>query len=166
MTVKNLEDLFVEQLKDIYYAEQKIHKSLPDMIAKANSAKLKKAFETHREETAEQIKKIEEVMKSLKLPLKGEKCDAIEGLMKEAEGLMKDVKDPEALDAALILAAQKVEHYEIATYGCLCAFGRRLGFDKQAGILHTILEQEKKTDLGLTALAEGPDAINQKALAA
>lgn len=166
MSVKNLEELFIEQLKDIYYAEKVIYKSLPDMIKAVKDAKLKKAFEKHREETAWQITQIEEVMTSLDLPLKGKKCDAIDGLIKEAEGIMEDVKDPEALDAALILAAQKVEHYEIATYGCLCAFGRRVGFDEQAEKLHKILEQEKKTDLDLTGLAEGPNAINERAAAA
>ncbi len=165
MKIENLENLFEAQLHDVYYAEKQITKALPKMAKKATSPKLKQGFEKHLEETEDQIAKLEKVMKSLNIKIKGEKCEAIEGLLKEGEELMKDAKDDETRDAALICAAQKVEHYEIATYGCLCAFAKRLGYNDEAKILHSILEQERKTDETLTKLAEGPANINKKAAA-
>lgn len=166
MKMKTLEDLFTEQLHDIYYAENKLTKALPKMAQKSIDPSLQKAFETHFEETKKQIYTLEAVMKSLGLVVKGEKCEAIDGLLKEADELMADTKDTEVLDAALILAAQKVEHYEIATYGCLCAFANRLGHTEAAEELHSILEQERKTDNVLTRLAETSPGINERANAA
>lgn len=163
MEINSLEDLFIEQLYDMYYAENKLTKALPKMAKKANDAKLKKAFETHLEETKDQIVKIENIMRSLDIKIKGEKCEAIEGLLKEADELMSNIKEPEALDAGLILAAQKIEHYEIATYGCLCAFANRLGYKAVGKILHSILEQERKTDSALTNLAEISPCLNELA---
>ena len=166
MKIETLEDLFVAQLHDIYYAENKLLKAIPKMAKSASDPMLKMAFEKHLDETKGQIEKLEQVMKSLDIKVKGEKCEAIEGLVKEAEELISDVKDSEAIDACLILAAQKVEHYEIATYGCLCAFANRLGFMEEAEILHSILEQERKTDVALTALAEKSPGLNERANAA
>lgn len=163
MKIETLEDLFCEQLKDMYYAENKLVKALVEMAEKATDPKLQQAFEKHHDETRDQIAKLESVFQSLDMEAEGEKCEAIEGLLKEAKELMKDAKDPEALDAALILAAQKVEHYEIATYGCLCAFANRLGHGEQARTLHSILEQERSTDEALTRLAEVSPSINEKA---
>lgn len=153
-SVHTLEDLFEAQLHDIYYAEQKLTKALPKMAEKATNAKLEAAFTKHLRETEDQIRKLEQVMKSLDITVKAEKCDAIEGIVKEAEHMMKEAKDPEVLDAALIAAAQKVEHYEIATYGTLCTFAKQLGYTAEGKILHSILEQEKATDEALSGLAE------------
>ncbi|HRQ60071.1 MAG TPA: ferritin-like domain-containing protein [Alphaproteobacteria bacterium] len=166
MKLTNLNDLFVEQLRDIYYAEKQLVKALPKMAKHATDPKLKKAIEGHLSETEGQVSKLETVMESLDLPVKGEKCEAIVGLIKEAEELMSSAKDSETLDAAIILAGQKVEHYEIATYGCLCAFANRLGYEQQAEILHSILEEERGADEKLTMLAEKSPGINERAKAA
>lgn len=165
MSIENLNDLFVAQLRDIYYAENKILDLLKKMSKNAKDSALQKTFEKDISATENQINVLEDVMTSLDLKVKGEKCDAIEGLIKEAEGVIKDVKEDEAMDASLILAIQKVKHYEIATYGCLCAFGNRLGYEIQAQKMHKVLEQQKKSDVELTTLAEGPKALNKKAMA-
>ncbi|HRC26829.1 MAG TPA: DUF892 family protein [Alphaproteobacteria bacterium] len=164
-SIKNLNDLFVGQLRDIYYAEKKILSVIKTMSKKCKDTNLQKAFEKDISDTENQINVLEEVMTSLDLQVKGEKCEAIEGLVKEAEELIKDVEDPEAMDASLILAIQKIKHYEIATYGCLCAFGNRLGYEIQSQKMHKVLEQQKKSDVELTRLAEGPTALNKKAMA-
>jgi ferritin-like metal-binding protein YciE len=166
MKITTFQDLFTEQLRDMYYAENRLIKALPKMAEAASDPKLRQAFEKHLGETKDQVLKLETVMKSLGHEVGGEKCEAIEGLVKEAEELMAHTKDPETRDAALILAAQKVEHYEIATYGCLCAFANRLGHTAEAEILHSILEQERRTDQTLTDLAERSPGINERAQAA
>ncbi len=153
--IKTLEDLFEEQLHDIYFAEGKLQKALPKMAKKANDPALSAAFLKHEKETGDQIAKLERVMESLDIKVKGTKCPAILGIIEEAEELMKDAADSETLDAALIAAGQKAEHYEIATYGTLCNFAKRLGYTSEAKILHSILEQEKSTDEKLTELADG-----------
>ena len=165
MSVKTLDDLFKAQLKDIYYAENQLfNKGLPEMAQAATDEDLANAFETHQDETGEQIAKLEQVFELLDMKAAGEKCEAIEGLLKEAKEIIKDTKDDEVINAALIAAAQKVEHYEIATYGSLCAFAKRLGYDEAATLLHEILEQEKETDEKLTDLAE--TGVNDMAAAA
>ncbi len=165
MSVKTLDDLFKAQLKDIYYAENQLfNKGLPEMAQAATDEDLANAFETHQDETGEQIAKLEQVFELLDMKPAGEKCEAIEGLLKEAKEIIKDTKDDEVINAALIAAAQKVEHYEIATYGSLCAFAKRLGYDEAATPLHEILEQEKETDEKLTDLAE--TGVNDMAAAA
>ncbi len=165
MSVKTLDDLFKAQLKDIYYAENQLfNKGLPEMAQAATDEDLANAFETHQDETGEQIAKLEQVFELLDMKPAGEKCEAIEGLLKEAKEIIKDTKDDEVINAALIAAAQKVEHYEIATYGSLCAFAKRLGYDEAATLLHEILEQEKETDEKLTDLAE--TGVNDMAAAA
>lgn len=165
MSVKTLDDLFKAQLKDIYYAENKLfNKGLPEMAQEATDDDLVEAFETHREETGDQIAKLEKVFTLLDMKAESEKCEAIEGLIKEAKEIIKETEDEETINAALIMAAQKVEHYEISTYGCLCAFAKRLGYDEAAKLLHEILEQEKATDEKLTSLAES--GINDMAAAA
>lgn len=166
MTIKTLDDLFKEQLKDIYYAENQLfNKGLPEMAEEATDEDLSQAFMNHREETKDQINKLENVFSQLGMKVQGEKCDAIEGLIKEAKSIIKDTKDDETINAALIVAAQKIEHYEIATYGCLCAFAERLGYKEEGKILHQILEQEKATDEKLTDLALN-GGINEMADAA
>lgn len=159
--VQNLQELFEAQLKDIYYAENKILKALPKMQKKASNAKLAAAFKKHETETVTQIEKLERVMTSLGMKVKGEKCDAIEGIIKEAEGIMKECANEAVCDAAMIAAAQKVEHYEIATYGTLVCYATGLGHKSEAKLLQSILDQERKTDEALTTLAE--NGINDMA---
>jgi len=166
MKIESLHDLFVEQLRDMHYAESKTESFLPRMAASATDPQLRKAFETHLRETGDQLKKIERVMAMLGLKARGEKCEAIDGILKETENLISHAKNDLVLDAVLIAAAQKVEHYEIATYGTLCAFANRLGYKEEAKLLHEILEQEKKTDLALTRLAEQDPVVNARATAA
>ena len=161
MSIKNTEDLFKHLLQDMYYAENRITKALPKMAKKASNPDLKKGFETHLEETKDQISKLEEVFEMLDYKKEKEKCEAIEGLLKEGEDLMKEAEDGAAMDSALIAAAQKVEHYEIASYGTLCNLAKILGFDDAASQLHEILEQEKETDEKLTGMA---DSIEEEAL--
>ena len=152
---KSLEDLFEEQLHDIYFAEGKILKGLSKMIKKAPDAKSEAAFEKHYEETETQIEKLEQVMKSLDIKVKGKKCPAILGILEEAEELMSDFEGEDSvLSAAMIAAAQKVEHYEIATYGTLVQWATDLGYKSQAKLLQSILDEEKKTDVALTKLAQ------------
>ncbi len=162
--VETLEDLFQAQLKDIYYAENKILKALPKMQKKASNAKLAAAFKKHEAETVTQVEKLERVMTSLGMKVKGEKCDAIEGIIKEAEHMMKECDNPSVRDAAMIAAAQKVEHYEMATYGSLVSYAMLLGHRSEAKLLQSILDQETKTDASLTMLAEG--GINEVAATA
>ena len=131
------------------------------MAKKSTNKKLEAAFLKHERETHDQIAKLEKVMNNLGIKIKGVKCEAILGIVKEAEEMIKEAKEPEVRDAALIAAAQKAEHYEIASYGSLCNFATRLGHDTEAKLLHSILEQEKKTDAALTDLAEA--GINDQA---
>ena len=161
---KTLDDLFEEQLHDIYFAEGKLHKALAKMAKKAPDAKLAAAFEKHQIETEDQIAKLEQVMESLDIKVKGKKCPAILGIIEEAEEIMSDFKgEDEVLAAAMIAAGQKAEHYEIASYGTLVTWATELGYKKQAQILQSILDQEKKTDSALTKLAEsGINASAQK----
>ncbi len=160
--VHTLEDLFTDQIQDIYFAEQKLAKELPKMAKKATNPELAKGFLKHEKETHDQIAKLERVMTSIGIKVKGKKCPAILGIIEEAHELIKESKDPEVRDAALIAAGQKAEHYEIASYGTLCNFAKRLGYTTEAGILHSILEQEKMTDEALTKLANSGinDAAN------
>jgi ferritin-like metal-binding protein YciE len=159
--VKTLENLFEAQLHDIYFAENKLVKALPKMAKKATDKKLEAAFLKHERETKDQIAKLERVMNNLGIKVKGVKCEAILGIIKEADEMIKESKDPEVRDAALIAAGQKAEHYEIATYGSLCTFAQKLGHPAEAKILHSILEQETRTDEALTELAES--GINERA---
>jgi ferritin-like metal-binding protein YciE len=159
---KTLEDLFVDQIQDVYFAEGKLHKALGKMAKKCPNPKLAAAFQKHQEETATQIEKLEQVMTSLDIKVKGKKCPAILGIIEEAEEIMSDFKGEDAvLCAGMIAAGQKAEHYEIATYGTLCQWATDLGYKTQAKLLHSILEQEKKTDIALTQLAES--GINESA---
>ena len=154
MTVKTMDDLFAETLKDIYYAEKHILKALPGMVKKASSEKLKRALEDHRQETEGQIDRIEQVFKLLDMPARGKKCEAIEGILAEAKEHMEDIKDPEVLDAGMIGSAQAVEHYEITRYGTLMAWAKQLGRSDCASVLARNLEEEEATDEKLSRLAE------------
>ncbi|WP_315918313.1 ferritin-like domain-containing protein [Mesorhizobium sp. SP-1A] len=150
--MKTLADIFEHTLQDVYYAENAITKALPKVAKAAKDANLKKAAEDHLQETKDQIAKLDKVFKSIGKTPKGEKCDAIEGLIKEADGLMEEASGT-ALDAGLLAACQAVEHYEIARYGSLREWAKDLGHDEAHKILSEILDQEKATNNKLTNLA-------------
>ena len=152
--IATLQDLYVHQLQDIYYAEQQITKALPKMIEKATDPQLKQGFETHLRETEGQIERLKRVFSLEGLEEKGVTCPAIDGIIKEANETAGDVADKAVLDAALTAAAQAVEHYEITRYGTLIAWAKQLGRSECAAILAETLAEEKATDEKLTQLAE------------
>lgn len=160
--IVSMEDLFQHTLEDIYYAENQIQKALPDMIAKATDPELKRGFKKHLVETKGHVKRLEQVFKKLKQKPKGTKCPAIEGIIDEANEIAGEVDDKMVLNAALIGAAQAVEHYEITRYGTLIAWARTLGRADVAKLLDANLKQEKATDKKLTGIAK--KKINRKAL--
>ncbi len=161
-SVITLEDLFLDMLKDIYYAEKKILKSLPKMAKKiGKNSDLAKAFLTHEEQTEGQIERLEQVFKIIDEKPKGKKCHAIEGILEEGEELMKEVKCNATLQAGLLAGGQAVEHYEMARYGTLVEWAKLLGHDDAAELLEETLDEEKKTDELLTEMAE--KKINQAA---
>lgn len=145
--------LFEDELRDIYWAEKALAKALPKMAKKATSPELKEAVETHLAETEVHVTRCEEIFKLLGKEPRGKKCEAMEGLLNEAESIMEDTEEGVMRDAGIISAAQKVEHYEIASYGTLRTFAETIGLDKAVDILETTLNEEKKTDVLLTELA-------------
>jgi ferritin-like metal-binding protein YciE len=153
MAMKTLEDLFVHFLRDIYYAEKQILKTLPKMARKADSEQLRDAFEQHREETEGQIESLEKVFEMLELKPRGVTCEAINGILEEGKEIMSEAETPDTLDAGMIAAAQAVEHYEITRYGTLIAWGEQLGKKDAVKLLKEILQQEVATDKKLTDLA-------------
>jgi len=159
--IKSLDDLFVHTLQDIYYAEKQIEKSLPDMIEKATNTELTNGFKKHLEETKGQIQRLEEVFRMHGHEPKGVDCPAIDGILEEAEEIAGDIADKQTLDAALIAAAQAVEHYEITRYGTLIAWAKELGRPDCASVLQKNLDEEKTTDEKLTKMATA--RINKKA---
>ncbi len=159
--IKSMDDLFLHVLQDIYYAEKQIVKALPDMIEKATNRELSAAFRSHLSETEKQVKRLEQAFELIGETPKGAKCPAIDGIIKEANEIAGEVADKQVLDAALIAAAQAVEHYEITRYGTLMAWAGELGKDAVAKLLNTTLNEEKATDKKLTALAE--KKVNLKA---
>ena len=161
---KDLHDLFLDQLKDMYFAEKQILKALPRMAKAATSDKLRAAFEKHHDETEDQIERLEQVFDLIDKPAKGKTCDAIVGLLEEGKEIMDEYKGTEALDAGLLAAAQAVEHYEMARYGTMKAWAVRLGMKDAVKLIDETLQQERKTDKDLTALAEA--GVNSEALAA
>lgn len=154
MAEKTLNDLFHETLRDIYYAERKILKALPKMARSARSEKLKNAFEKHRDETEGHIERLQQVFEIIGKNPRGKTCQAIEGIVEEAEEIMEEFKGAPALDAGLLAAAQAVEHYEISRYGTLCTWARELGMKDAASLLEKTLSEESKTDEALTKIAE------------
>ena len=154
MHMENLQDLLKEDLKDVYHAENQIVKALPKMIKTATNGELKRAMETHLAETKEQVNRLEQVMEMLGMPVRGKACKAMQGIIEEGKEVMSEDADDDVMDAALIGAAQKVEHYEIATYGTLCTYAELLGLKEAKRLLGQTLEEEKKTDKLLTDLAE------------
>jgi len=151
---KTLDVLFHETLKDIYFAERKILTALPKMAAAAQSEQLKAAFEKHESETEEQVRRLEQVFDLIGQPAKGKTCEAINGIVKEGQEIIKEFKGSEALDAGLLAAAQAVEHYEISRYGTLKSWAGQLGLEKAVPLLDRTLQEEKKTDEALSRLAE------------
>ncbi|MFS8039161.1 ferritin-like domain-containing protein [Xanthobacter sp. AM11] len=152
--IQSMDDLFVHTLRDIYYAEKRILKALPDMIGKASSDSLRQAFETHLKETEGHVTRLEEVFRMHGAQAKTVTCPAIDGIIEEAQEIAGEVADAEVMDAALAAAAQAVEHYEITRYGTLIAWAKRLGRNDCAGVLQRTLEEEKAADAKLTALAQ------------
>lgn len=162
--LNSLEDLFVMELGDLYNAEKRIVNALPKMADAANSPQLKQAFNEHLQQTRQQMSRLEQCFEKLGRPVEGETCDAMEGLIAEGEEIIAATGDPNVKDAALISAAQRVEHYEIAGYGTARTFAEHLGHSDVAGLLQTTLNEEGETDKKLTRLAE--QSINVKAVSA
>jgi|SRR5437899_5685119 len=158
--MKDLNELFLEELADIYDAEKQLIKALPKMAEQAHAPELQSAFEDHLEQTQEHVKRIEEVFELFDQKAKSKKCEAMTGLIEEAQDIMKEQATPPVMDAALIAAAQKVEHYEIATYGCLRTWAELLGKDEAIDLLEETLNEEKDVDESLTDIATN---INQEA---
>lgn len=155
MAIKTLTDLFIHDLSDVYSAEKQITRALPKMARAASDEKLKAAFEAHLEETRGQIERLDQLVETTEgIRLKRMKCHALEGLVEEAQEIIDSVEKGEVRDAGLIGAAQKVEHYEIATYGTLHAMAVRLGLKDAAALLAETLQEEKNTDIKLTEIAE------------
>lgn len=160
--IKSMDDLFMHVLKDIYYAEGQIVKALPDMIAKATNRELTAALQNHLEETKRQVQRLDQVFELIGESPKGTTCPAIDGIIKEANEITGDIAETKVLDAALITAAQGVEHYEIARYGTLIAWAEEIGNSAVAKLLTTTLNEEKAADKKLTTIAERK--VNRKAI--
>jgi len=163
MAEKDLNELFLDTLKDIYYAEKQILKALPKMAKAANSDKLRSAFEKHHDETEGHVERLEQIFELLGKAARGKKCDAIEGLIEEGKEIMEEYADTPALDAGLLAAAQAVEHYEISRYGTLKAWAAKLNNPQAVKLIDQTLAEEKKTDETLTKIAE--TAVNYEAAA-
>lgn len=163
MEMEDLKDLYIEELKDLYSAENQIIKALPKMIKAASSEELKAGFEEHLEQTKNQVARLEKIFENLDASPKGKKCKGMEGLLEEGKELMEEDAEADVLDAGLIAAAQHVEHYEIAGYGCVRTYAELLG-DKQAvKLLQQTLDEEKETDMKLTELARSINVEAEKA---
>ena len=160
---KDLNDLFLDTLKDIYFAEKQILKALPKMAKAATSDKLRAAFEKHHDETEGQVERLEQFFELLDKPARGKTCDAIMGILDEGKEIMDEYKGTSSLDAGLLAAAQAVEHYEISRYGTLKAWATELGMKDAVRLLDETLNQEKKTDESLSVLAKS--AVNLAAAA-
>lgn len=156
-----LRKLFEDELKDIYWAEKALTKALPKMVKKATSEELRDALQEHLEVTENQVLRCEKVFEMMDKPARGKKCEAMDGLIREAEEIMSNAEEGMVRDAGIISAAQKVEHYEIASYGTLCAFAKTIGENDIADLLNQTLDEEKEADETLTDLAE---SINEEAL--
>ena len=154
MTIETLDDLFLHTLKDVLYAERKIIKSLPKMERKAKDPKLKAAIASHRYATEDHVVRLEEIFDGLGMTARGAKCDAMVGLIEEAEGLMAEIEDDDTMDAALVSLATAIEHYEIARYGSLVAWAKQLGYPEAAALLKRTLDEEHAAERALSQMAE------------
>jgi ferritin-like metal-binding protein YciE len=159
--IKTMDDLFLHTLKDIYYAENQIVKSLPEMVEKATDARLKQGFREHLKQTENHVKRLEQVFEKLGEEPTGVDCPAIDGIIDEAEEVAGEVDDRSVLDAALIAATQAVEHYEMTRYGTLIAWAKQIGRNDCVSLLQQTLDEEKETDKKLTAMAES--GLNRRA---
>jgi len=164
MKLDSLKKLYVEELRDLYSAEKQIVKALPKMAKAASAPELRRAFEGHLQETEKQVERLETIFENLGATSRGKTCKGMEGLLEEGEELLKEKAEPEILDAALIAAAQRVEHYEMAGYGTVRTYARLLNETEAVGLLQETLDEEGETDKKLTQLAES--LINPEALAA
>lgn len=162
MAIATLHELYVEELKDLYSAEQQILKALPKMAKAASHEDLAQAFNDHLEETKIQVERLEKIFKKLDVSPKGKTCKAMKGLLEEGKDVMAEDAEPAVLDAALIAAAQRVEHYEMAGYGCVRTYAKLLGYDDACDLLQETLDEEGTADKKLTELAES--AINAEAV--
>jgi len=160
MQLSSLEDLFVDELKDLYSAETQLTKALPKMAKAASSKELKAGFEKHLKQTEGHVERLEQICEELEVSPKGKKCKAMEGLIEEGSEVIEEDAEPEVKDAALIAAAQRVEHYEIAGYGCVRTYAKLLGHSSAMKLLQQTLDEEGDTDKALSKLAE---AINVEA---
>lgn len=154
MKIKSLDDLLIDQLRDLYNAETQLIKALPKMVKNASAPELKAAFESHLEETRRQVERLVQVFESLETKAKGKTCKAMEGIIEEAKEILEEDVAEDVLDAALISAAQRVEHYEIAGYGTVRSWARQLGHQKAAKLLEQTLHEEEAADRKLTKIAE------------
>jgi ferritin-like metal-binding protein YciE len=154
MHLNTLQDLFVDQIKDLYNAEGQLVKALPKMAKAASHPELQQAFSEHLEQTKHHVERLERVFDSMGLPARGKKCKGMEGLIEEGKEIMEEAENPDVLDAGLIAAAQRVEHYEMAGYGCVRTYARFLGNEKAARLLQETLDEEGAADKKLTDLAE------------
>ena len=161
MKMKSLQDLLVDELKDLYSAENQLVKALPKMAKAATSPELRQGFEDHLEQTRGQVERLEQICDQLGVSPKGKKCTAMEGLIEEGKELMEEDAEPAVLDAGLIAAAQKVEHYEIASYGTVREWAEQLELNEAATLLEETLDEEKETDEKLTELAK--KMVNEEA---
>jgi ferritin-like metal-binding protein YciE len=152
--MNSLRELYVEELKDLYSAETQILKALPRMIKAASNSNLQRAFTQHERQTQQHVKRLDRIFKLLGESTRGKKCKGMEGLLEEGQDLIKERPEPEVLDAGLIAAAQRVEHYEIAGYGTVRTYARQLGEEEQATLLQQTLDEEGETDKLLSSLAE------------
>ena len=155
MSLATLHDLMVHELKDLYSAERQLVQALPRMSKNANSDELRTAFDSHLAETEEHVVRLETILESMGESPHGQKCHGMEGLIEEGKTLLKEDADPDVLDAGIIVAAQKVEHYEIAGYGAVCEYARMMGHTQALQLLERTLEEEKNADRKLNELAEG-----------
>jgi ferritin-like metal-binding protein YciE len=162
LPMETLKDLFIDELKDLYHAEKQITKALPQMARKATSEQLREAFESHLKQTENQITRLEKVFKELDLTPRAKRCEAMEGIIQEGKTMMQELDKSETLDAALIAAAQKVEHYEIASYGTVRTYAQQLNFKNAASLLQETLEEESATNDKLNDIAI--NQVNLKAI--
>jgi len=160
MKMDNLEKLWVEELKDLYDAEKQITEALPKMVKAAETPELRQAFEHHLEQTEEHVQRLEEVLEELDIADHGKKCKGMQGLLKEGEEMMKEATDSFTQDAALIAAAQRVEHYEMAGYGTVVSYAQQLNRHEIAEMLQMTLDEEKEADKKLTEIAESKVNVN------
>jgi ferritin-like metal-binding protein YciE len=163
MKLESLKELFIEELKDLYSAENQILKALPKMIKKTTASELKRGFEEHLEQTRGHVQRLEKIFQELDESPKGKKCKGMEGIIADAAELIEEDSEPEVLDAGLVAAAQRVEHYEMAGYGCVRTYARLLGHANFVQLLETTLHEEKEADAKLTKLAQSVNLEAKKA---